>query len=239
MRRVAYFNKKRLFISDYDPEKHKGKIFCAEGHLLIAKRGKIKAHHFCHKGKISCDSDKKMGPWHIWWQDRILPEMTEFRIKKDGKLKIADAFNSIDGRLRIIEFQKSIIPSDEIQFRESFYSSENLLSFIGKEKILKPILIWIFDCSNCDIDITKRNGKDIEFYWVKGSKYLFAAKKSKIFLDFGKKELIELTWRNNGSKSTKLKGTIWDLEDIDKTIFKGILKQKLSTDQKRTNLFRF
>ena len=48
MLKVGYYNGLRLHISEYDPKVHEGRVLCEDGHLLIAKRGEVRMHHFSH-----------------------------------------------------------------------------------------------------------------------------------------------------------------------------------------------
>lgn len=49
MLKIGYCDGKRVDIKEYDPELHENKIKCEEGHILVAKRGEVKIHHFSHR----------------------------------------------------------------------------------------------------------------------------------------------------------------------------------------------
>ena len=52
------------------------------GDELIARKGEIRAHHWCHaRGK--CDAwYQPKGPWHVYWQSKFPVEMQEVPVSK-------------------------------------------------------------------------------------------------------------------------------------------------------------
>ena len=135
----------RLHIDEYSKKEHRGKIKCSYGHDLIAKKGEKKVHHFAHRKKATNDDCSRLtGLWHLGWQYRLEDKYLEIRIKKEGKLHIADALCNN----RVIEFQKSVIGKDVIKQREKFY---------GKK------LVWIFCCEMVDIVVERQEDDLIEF----------------------------------------------------------------------------
>lgn len=238
MNQIAYFNDDRLTIDEYDPKLHKGKIVCADDHIMIAKKGEKRAHHYAHKaGEGSDDCIRKMGPWHLEWQSRIDNKFLEFRMKKDGKLRIADAVNIFHEFIYVIEFQKSVIPPKEIASREKFYQRTDLLSDIGGPEI-KAILIWIFDASQINIEIEKVYGKYICFKIISGSKFMLAAKCTSYY-DFGKKDLVKIISIHKPKiKETKFIGELVSMEKLDRDIFKDILIAKPSNRKNKLSVIQ-
>jgi hypothetical protein len=212
MRLIAITDQgERLHIKEYIKEEHKGKIFCYEGHELVAKKGEKKTHHYSHKND-ACECDRRMGEFHIWWQKRVKDNYLEKRYNVDGKLHIADIVNK-NGT--VIEIQKSKIPPKIIREREEFYGD----------------MIWVFDCTCIDIHIIKQKKDVMLFEWVKGTRYLLEAKKPS-FLDFGKRGVVELIKQ----KGRKMIGVIWTLEEFDNQFFNDILK---IDHDKRDNRFSY
>lgn len=246
MLKIGYYNGKRLHISEYNPDVHEGQVRCDENHLMIAKRGTVRMHHFCHRpgeGE-NCSSSDGMTAWHLWWQTRIISKNIELRITKtvsdrDGTrevLKIADSFNSIGPNkdiLSITEFQHSIMSASEIAFREAFYSRTDLMSQWGLPQC-KSELTWIFDISSCDIEIEYTFGDMICFKWLKGTKYMFPAQ-ARTFYDLGRRDLIQIfAIHKPKTLETKLIGRLISLETLDKFLFDGILDLK-GDDDRRLN----
>lgn len=194
---TAYYKEKKISINEYESHM-KGEIKCDIGHDLIAKKGKIKIHHFAHKGSYNCICNRDMSEWHINWQRYLNPENIEVIIIKDGKKHIADCVND-DGK--VIEFQKSVISEDIIKERENFYKN----------------MIWIFDVSLIDFDIKVIDNSYCELYIVSGSKFFLKAKK-KSYLDTGKRGIIKVM-KIEGSK---IYGYIIEYKKFINKYFKNI-----------------
>lgn len=223
MLKIAYVDGQRLGIKNYDKSLHVGKLFCGEGHHLIAKCGEIKQHHFCHApGEgADCASAEGKTSWHCWWQERILPKFLEFRIEKEF-LKIADSIAVVGDYLYIIEFQNSVMSKKEMALREKFYTRKDLLSKWGVP-VCDSKLFWIFNMDSCDMEIEHVFGDIICFRWVNGTKYMLHAK-APTYLDYGKKDLIEfLGVHKIQTQSPYLIGRIVSLETVDKLLFSNIL----------------
>lgn len=242
MSTIGYFEGRRLHIRDYDARAHDGKVYCADGHLLIAKKGLIKSHHYSHRageGKDECGSEGK-GDWHLWWQARLLPSNIEFRFVKsvDGvpTMKIADSINVIGPTkdiLSIVEFQNSVMSKSEMAFREKFYTRPDLMTEWGLAAC-RSELTWIFNLENCDIDIEEIFGDLVCFKWLKGTKYMLPAS-GRVFFDLSKQELILcLAVHKPETQDTKFIGRIISLREIDHYLFAGALCD-LTTDQQRLN----
>lgn len=260
---VAYYEGRRITIKDYVPVLHEGKIYCADGHVVIAKRGEHKAHHFSHRSGegVNCGSAGK-GEWHQEWQDRILPHALEMKFVKpvsNGTMltKIADSVNiiysdinsrrsSIDGSrhkqpspdtLSIVEFQNSVMSADEMSLREQFYTRRDLMSQYGLQDCASR-LTWVFNLVYCDIEIEEVFGDFICFKWISGTKYMLGAK-CMAFLDFGKKDLIlMLAMDKRKVAETKFIGRLIPIEHFDELFFSGVLKPDLTPDQAKTNRLR-
>lgn len=210
--RIAYLGDKRIDINEYN-EDMSGKLTCAEGHIVIAKRGDIRTHHFSHKNNCHCSSSEGMTDWHINWQNRAGKDGREIRLKADGKMHIADTLIPISSLSQspwlhtinkckgfVIEYQHSPMNESVMRERESFYTAQGYH------------LVWVFDTKGWDynmvrksvsstiptlntsnigsITIRKRKGADFP---LKGA---YTGRVSKI-LDFGKKELLIVTKQNN------------------------------------------
>jgi len=257
---VGYLKKingdsKRISIENYDPVTHEGRVYCADGHLLVAKRGNVRQHHFCHKnkkdeqdnrnglgGENRCGSEGKTS-WHIWWQDRLLDKNIEFRINKEF-LKIADSVNLLSSNnsnnnnanntkdvLSIVEFQNSKMSPEEFALREAFYTRSDLLAQWGVPSC-KSILTWVFNLTDCDIVIEHVFGDVICFKWIKGSKYMYPAKAIP-FWDFGKRDLVEVKGIHKPKiMESKIIGRLISLEDFDKHYFTGALKSHRSEEDR-------
>lgn len=98
---------------------------------LCIKKGDIRAHHYSHTNKTSCQ-DKwhyDMTEWHFNWQRQFPVENQEVIFELNGEKHRADVFINNT----IFEFQHSNISKDEFQERNEFY------------KKLGYKIIWIFD----------------------------------------------------------------------------------------------
>lgn len=241
MSTIAYFEGRRLHIRDYNPQIHQ-KVYCADGHLLIAKKGAIKQHHFAHRageGKASCGSEGKT-EWHLYWQLRLLPANIELKFIRpvDGveTMKIADSINVIGENkdvLSIVEFQNSVMAASEISFREAFYTRDDLMIDWGVPKC-KAELTWIFNLESCDLEVEEVFGDLVCFKWLKGTKYMLASK-CRTFFDVSKQELILcLAVHKPETQSTKFIGRLIPLREIDRYFFTDALCD-LNEDQKRSN----
>lgn len=227
MSQIGYVDKIRLHIRDYDDALHANKVYCADGHLMVPKRGQIKIHHFAHRAgegaNCQAEQDGKTD-WHLWWQQRIRPDRIEFQIRKENNvLKIADAINVLpSGTLSIIEFQHSVMPEKEMKFREEFYTRSDLLSSWGIPNC-PSTLTWIFDLSSCDIEIESIYGDFVCFKWKQGTKYMLKSKQ-RTFYDFGKQDLIQiLAIHKPDIMDTKFIGRLILLQVLDKFLFENVL----------------
>ena len=142
---TCLYNDNKISIKDFDlltdnNKRNKIKCICCET-KVIAKLGKIKAHHFAHEEKIECDSFRttdSMTFWHQYWQAFVDTEFYEVIIKKDNKKHIADIYNL--NKELVIEIQHSNISPEKMKERENFYDN----------------MIWIIDettkcCNECEI----------------------------------------------------------------------------------------
>lgn len=248
MQKIGFFNGQRLHIVEYNPQVHEGKIFCEEGHVLIAKRGEVRVHHFSHRAGegANCSSSEGKGDWHCFWQSRLLPNSIELRLTRpvtlkmdDGRIvtenmtKIADSSNIIGPEkniLSIVEFQSSVMSVMEMELREKFYSRRDLLSAWGVPDC-RSELTWIFNLNNCDIEIVHTYGDLICFDWMKGPKYMMAAK-ARTFYDLGRRDLIQvLAVHKPDTNHPKFIGRLIPLSKFDEFFFAGILN--CTTDEDR------
>ena len=197
---------KRVHITDYDEKIHKGKLKCADGHNVIAKKGMKVIWHYSHVSGQACSATREMGYWHHWWQDRVETEFLEVRMKRDDKLHIADMQNGDD---TVIEFQKSVISPEIIAERESFYED----------------MMWIFCCSNLYVKEVRQCGRFLKLKVLEGSKFFLHAKR-RSFLDFDKRGVLELMECVDPGKSrTFLYVKIWTMAEFDAKFMRGCLKE--------------
>lgn len=194
---IAYDeNKNRIHINDYNGQK----IYCAEGHQLMAKRGDKKSWHYSHKTGTNCSSSKGKTDFHLYWQNRVNKDNLEVKLIKDDILHIADIINN---HSKIIEIQHSPIKQDVIEKRESFYDN----------------MCWIFDGTSCDFEYLE-NQKNILILLLKGGSSYFLEAKKESYLDLGHRGLLEII-RIKGKKLLCRKRT---LHHIDKHLFHNICK---------------
>jgi hypothetical protein len=98
---------------------------------LIAKCGRIMAHHWAHPGE-DCDPwHEHETDWHRYWKSLVPADCVEVTIEKNGKQHRADI---ITRKGIVIELQHSSISVDDIEEREKFYGED---------------MIWLFDVSEC------------------------------------------------------------------------------------------
>lgn len=223
--RTCYYNsaqgERKIHISEYT-DNMEGKITCGEGHAVIAKRGNIREHHFCHKKAVDCSCSDGMTEWHSHFQDRVEKEYQEVRMSqtfpdKDEILHVADVCIpkekipncNIPAFGYVIEFQHSPMNEDTMRKRESFYTMKGYN------------LIWVFDCYTWEYTIIRRvlaqrdGFEEIMLRKKKGSDYpLWAQFSNGIikFLDFGKNSLLLVT-KQSGPTIT---GLVIPMEHFDK-----------------------
>ncbi len=102
----------------------KGRIgYCPMcGAVMIAKCGKVKIHHWSHKGRLHCDRWwESETQWHRDWKNQFPSEWHEIvQYDDEGEKHIAD-LKTPHGL--VVEFQHSQINSEEKLSREEFYKS--------------------------------------------------------------------------------------------------------------------
>lgn len=98
------------------------------GHPMIAICGNSRAHHWRHKGVLSCDRWwENETDWHRNWKDQFPREWQEYVFRaEDGEKHVADVRTNHGW---IIEFQHSHLKPDERRSRDAFYKK----------------LIWVVD----------------------------------------------------------------------------------------------
>lgn len=212
--KFAYLDEKRIDINDDIPSGNP--VFkCAEGHIVIPRRGTKNAHHFAHKASVECSCGDNKGEWHIWWQERVLPEFLEVRFTDDtGKLHIADI--CVPGFIH--EIQHSDMKVDVMRKREAFYTTQGYT------------LIWIFDCRDWEYNILKRqkqsdSSEEITFRKKRGKDFpLSGAISTNVlkFFDFGKNSLFQVS-KQCGNTIT---GKTISLEDFDKKYLNSLVREE-------------
>lgn len=148
---------------------------------MIAMCGKIKAHHWAHKGKRICDHWwENETQWHRDWKNYFPNEWQEIvHYDETGEKHIADIKTDLG---RVIEFQHSYISLEERISRNLFYRK----------------IIWVLDCKRLPKDEEKflqalKLGQKIGVYNEidpKLCKFLkdWATLGVPVFLDFGQVE---------------------------------------------------
>jgi len=200
---------KRLHIDEYDKVLHKGRVKCPEGHDVVGKKGEKVVWHYAHTKGQECGASREMGPWHRWWQDRVETDCLEIRMKRDGKLHIADMQNGDD---TVVEFQKSVVKPEIIREREEFYKE----------------MIWVFCCVDLVTKIVGQCGRFMKLKVTQGSRFFLEARK-KSFLDFDRRGVLELLEVGSTRKSnTILFVRIWTISEFDALYMRGCLKETAS-----------
>lgn len=108
------------------------------GTQMVPKCGKIRIHHWAHKGHRLCDPWwENETSWHREWKDKFPAHWQEVvHTASDGERHIADV-KTKDGW--VIEFQHSYLRPEERRSRCAFYSK----------------LIWIVDGTRRKRDVTQ------------------------------------------------------------------------------------
>ena len=113
--------------------------------VVIAKCGKLKAHHWAHETKQDCKNDRweTEGEWHRNWKNKFPVEWQEKIILVNGEKNIADV--QTDKGL-VIEFQHSHMNPEEQKSRGTAYNN----------------MIWIVDGTRLKYDFSrfKKNVRD-------------------------------------------------------------------------------
>lgn len=113
--------------------------------VVIAKCGKLKAHHWAHETKQDCRNDRweTEGEWHRNWKNKFPTEWQEKIILVNSEKNIADV--QTDKGL-VIEFQHSHIVPEEQKDRENAYKK----------------MIWVVDGTRLKYDFQrfKKNVRD-------------------------------------------------------------------------------
>jgi hypothetical protein len=138
----------------------KGRGTCPScGGILIAKCGRIKAHHWAHDKRKDCDAwSEPIGPWHLWWQNLVRPEFAEV-VRTPHRADIVG-----NGGL-VVELQHSAILAEDIAAREAFYGD----------------MVWLFNAAHRFA--YAKSGKRA-FFSLGRNRHLELCTKP-VFLDFG------------------------------------------------------
>ncbi|MBO5905098.1 MAG: hypothetical protein J6Q84_01615 [Kiritimatiellae bacterium] len=118
--RFAIVDGVRLDIEDAQRAQHGSCPLC--GSRLVAKKGDIRAHHWCHIDKNNqCDDwYQPKGRWHLYWQNKFPEEMQEVVIQRDSLKHIADIKTNMG---IVLEVQYSPMTAAEARKRECFYDT--------------------------------------------------------------------------------------------------------------------
>ena len=162
---TAIYNGKIIGINNYETNM-KGCISCkCCDTSLIAKKGNINAHHFCHVDKNKCDEwyykDSKC-EWHLLWQNICNINYLEKIIIKNDIKHIADIYN--EKTKSVIEIQHSNLSKEDIENREIFYQN----------------MIWIIDLKDDSPYIYFMGNKFVMF---KAIKKFFTFMKKPVYFD--------------------------------------------------------
>lgn len=150
------------------------------GAEMIARCGKVKIHHWAHKGKLHCDRWWESETlWHRDWKNHFPSEWHEIVHFDDNVEKHIADLKTPHGL--VVEFQHSPISTEEKQSREDFYKT----------------MIWIVDGTRRKRDRERFFSGSRGFlttvarntYLVKDPKIAFPSEwtysKSIVFFDFG------------------------------------------------------
>jgi competence CoiA-like predicted nuclease len=114
-------------------------IKCHKGHSLIFVNGKKRIPHFRHKNTDDIKLNDNHSLWHKNWQS-LFPYIEIQFPKKPNQIKIRRCDVKLTNNY-IIEFQHSIISSEEIANRKNDYKLHNI------------DIIWVIDGCHSDSDI--------------------------------------------------------------------------------------
>ena len=139
----------------------------------IAKCGKIKIHHWAHKGKLMCDPWwENETEWHRKWKGHFPKEWQEvIHFDENSERHIADV--KTDHGL-VIEFQHSAIKTEERHSREFFYKN----------------MIWFVDGTR------RKNDKNCFISHVESSGIIDVSREERILIRFGKCPLLRDWWES-------------------------------------------
>lgn len=123
------------------------------GNIVLAKCGKIKAWHWCHKAN-ECDPwSEGETDWHLFWKSHVPKERVEVRMKEGDSQHRADL---VTERGTVVEFQHSPIDAQTIAAREQFYGD----------------MAWIFDCRTARIRKWQYYQSEYRFRWKRPKEVL-------------------------------------------------------------------
>lgn len=200
--RFAYSKSgERIHIDDYDTST-RPPVYCANGHLLVGRKGAIRAHHYAHKPGTTCTCGTNKGEWHIAWQDRAQHQVQEIRCKIGSTLHIADIMIPSPKPL-VIEIQHSPMDGKTMRARETFYTEK-----------MKAKLVWVFDTRSWEYKVVRRDGHMITIRRRSGRTFPLLAKYTgdvTVILDFNKKDLLKVT----SIKGSTITGTIMTMKQFD------------------------
>lgn len=145
------------------------------GGVVIAKCGKLKAHHWAHETKQGCRNDRweTEGEWHRNWKNKFPIECQEKIILANEVKNIADVQTN---KGLVIEFQHSHMDSEEQRARESAYKN----------------MIWVVDGTRLKYDFP-RFQKNIKHNSVL---FLEIRKNIKLFCVYFCDEVFPKNWTN-------------------------------------------
>jgi competence protein CoiA len=130
------------------------------GAPMIPKCGELKTWHWAHRAGRDCDPwSEPMGPWHLSWQEPLLPAYVEVLLPPHR----ADIVGK--GGV-VVELQHSSISTEQIRGREEFYGS----------------MIWLFDAT---FRFRVVRSGELAFFAFGRTKHLDQCRKP-VFLDFGR-----------------------------------------------------
>lgn len=127
-------NNKRISIDEIVPSECYICPVCRKPVMVKAINSNSVRTHFAHRKNVRCiDSWKSdMSEWHFEWQSQFPIENREVVVENNGIIHRADVLINNT----VIEFQHSVISSDEFEERNNFYKG------CGYR------VIWLFDVSD-------------------------------------------------------------------------------------------
>jgi competence CoiA-like predicted nuclease len=128
---------------------------------VIARCGQIKVWHFAHKVDSSCEMSRYgMTEWHYDWQMQFPEHEREIIITHNGVTHRADVIHEHPFGKRVFEFQRKMMPLDEMIERENFWMNQGYIFF------------WVFDCTKKNDNnelwfqlLRAKEGNDTTFKW--------------------------------------------------------------------------
>ena len=166
---------------------------------MIAKKGKIKEHHFAHETiKNSDEWYGNKGDWHIEMQNLFPKEYQEVILKVGNEKHIADiCIQKPCGQRLIIEFQASPLSHEEFIKRTKFWYANN------------SEVIWVFNVIDKEIKEIPFycNGTEGKYQWNRAFTTLGNRLDDRYKVFFYMNPYVNTSYHENAKQETSIKGT--------------------------------